>query len=194
MFDFAASFSVGLTYTQFLDAHGTDDQKRRWAAVRERVQLTPPQRARLNGFKREMKVLVLAGAWCGDCVNQCPIFDAFADACPRIQIRYLDRDANPDLANAIRVCGAPRVPTVVFLSEDDFFCGQYGDRTLSRYRELASQLSGAACSTGIVPLGSQGSAPTREPLQDWIDDWLNEFERVQLMLRTSARLREKHGD
>jgi hypothetical protein len=27
-----------------------------------------------------------------------------------------------------------------------------------------------------------------------VDDWLREFERVQLMLRLSPRLRQKHGD
>ena len=31
-----------------------------------------------------MKVIVLAGAWCGDCVNQCPILDHFAAATAKI--------------------------------------------------------------------------------------------------------------
>ena len=55
------------------------------------------------------------------------------------------------------------------------------------YRQLAAQLGGEACATGLVsktdPVGVQV-----------VQDWLNEFERVQLMLRLSARLRQKHGD
>ncbi len=41
-----------------------------------------------------MPVLVLAGAWCGDCINQCPIHEHFAAVAPVIQLRYLDRDAH----------------------------------------------------------------------------------------------------
>ena len=31
-------------------------------------------------------------------------------------------------------------------------------------------------------------------LEQATDEWLNEFERMQWMLRTSGRLRELHGD
>ena len=134
-----------------------------------------------------MKVFVLAGAWCGDCVNQCPIFDHFARATPTIRIRYFDRDQTPDLAERLSICGAARVPAVLFASEDDFSCGTYGDRTISKYRELASAAAGAACPTGIV-------LPGQSAIDGVIQDWLDEFERIQWMLRTSGRLRKLHGD
>ncbi|NQV23297.1 MAG: thioredoxin family protein, partial [Rhodopirellula sp.] len=66
--DFAAEFENGLSYSDFLAAHGTDDHQQRWAAVHEQVNLTTAQLAVLSGFVRQMKVLVVAGAWCGDCV------------------------------------------------------------------------------------------------------------------------------
>jgi hypothetical protein len=134
-----------------------------------------------------MKVLVMAGAWCGDCVNQCPIFEHFAAATDRIRLRFLDRDAHPDLAELLQTCGAARVPAVLFLSEDDQVCGRYGDRTLAKYRQMAANLGGAACPSGI-------NAPGDTLLAQVTQEWLDEFERIQLMLRTSARLREKHGD
>ena len=186
MLDYAAKFQQGLTYSQFLEKHGTEDHRKRWALMHSKIGLTPAQRELLTGWVREMKVLCLAGAWCGDCVNQCPIFDHFALVCPKIQLRFFDRDTHPDLAQAISICGAPRVPSVLFCSEDDHQIGFYGDRTLSRYRELGAQLSGAACSTGL---------PTDQGMINAVvQDWLNEFERVQLILRTSGRLRQKHGD
>ena len=46
---------------------------------------------------------------------------------------------------------------------------------------------GAACPTGLIPEESSLLAAVTQ-------DWLNEFERVQLILRTSARLRKLHGD
>ena len=37
--------------------------------------------------------------------------------------------------------------------------------------------------------------PPEQNLLDAVtQDWLDEFERAQLILRTSARLRQKHGD
>jgi len=76
---------------------------------------------------------------------------------------------------------------VVFLSEDFFECGRYGDRTLSKYREMASTLLGAACPTGIIK-------PDSSLLEAVTAEWLAEFERIQLMLRLSQRLRTRHGD
>lgn len=185
--DYGAKFLTGLSYADFLSTYGTEDQRRRWAAVHDQVALTPVQRELLAGFTREMKVLCLAGAWCGDCVNQCPIFDHFAAVNGRITVRYFDRDAHPDLGERLSVCGAARVPAVLFLSEDNHQVGMYGDRTLSKYRRMAADQLGATCPTGLVPEPQSLLAAVTQ-------DWLNEFERVQLILRTSSRLRQLHGD
>jgi hypothetical protein len=86
-----------------------------------------------------------------------------------------------------KINGGDRVPVVIFLSEDNEFCGLAGDRTLARYRAIALKQLGAFCMTGIVP-------PDQEEIALTLQDWLNEIERVQLMLRLSPRLRQKHGD
>lgn len=185
--DFGAKFEHGLSYAEFLKTHGTPDQQARWKSVFEQIKLTPAQQTLLASFKRSMKVLCVAGAWCGDCVNQCPIFEQFAAITPKIQLRFFDRDVHNTLAQELAVCGAPRVPAIVFLSEDNHPCGRYGDRTISKYRQVVTDLEGTACSTGIVPLGSS-------LLDSVIQDWLSEFERIQLILRTSGRLRQLHGD
>jgi len=187
MFDFAAKFAAGLAYDDFLAGHGSDEHRRRWADFHARVKLSRQQRSLVAGFTREMKVLCLAGAWCGDCVNQCPIFDHVAAANERIVIRYFDRDTHADLSDELKICGGARVPVLVFLSEDDFEVGRFGDRTLSKYRQLAADQLGPACPTGVVP-------PQQDLLDAVTQDWLDIFERVQLILRTSGRLRQKHGD
>ena len=185
--DFGARFEQGLSYSAFLEKYGSQEHQRRWQGVFDEVQLTDAQLELLRSFKREMKVLVSAGAWCGDCVNQCPIFAHFAAANDKIRIHYFDRDEDSDLAAEITICGAPRVPSLLFLSEDNHVCGRYGDRTLSKYREIAQQQGGASCPTGIAP-------PEQSLLQRVTQEWLDEFERIQWMLRTSGRLRQLHGD
>jgi len=68
----------GLSYSAFLDKYATAEQRRRWNDFHSRVVLTTAQQELLSSFRREMKVLIVAGAWCGDCIQQCPIFDHFA--------------------------------------------------------------------------------------------------------------------
>ncbi len=179
-------FEQGWVYGDFLDRYAKENQRERWHGVYERITLSDEQSRMLKSFTRSMNVVCLAGAWCGDCVNQCPILQRFADVNPVIQLRFVDRDAHPDLSDALSICGGHRVPMVVFLSEDHQECGRTGDRTLSKYREMAGSLEGAACPTG---LGQETSL-----LQAVTQEWLNEFERIQWMLRLSPRLREKHGD
>ncbi len=185
--DFTTLFPQGLSYTEFLDRHASESQRQRWDAVHDRVSLSQQQQTLLGGFVREMKVLVSAGAWCGDCINQCPIFDHFAAANDRIQVRFFDRDEHSGFAEAVSTCGGHRVPSVLFLSEDDHVCGRYGDRTLSTYRHMAETQLGPSCPTGI-------GAVNVELLTAVTAEWLAEFERIQLMLRLSGRLRELHGD
>lgn len=185
--DYGSKFKEGLTYEAFLDRYGSEEHQRKWWNFFDHISLTSAQTEVLTGFVREMKVLVLAGTWCGDCVNQCPIFEHFARATRTIQVRYFDRDDHPDLANELQTCGAPRVPAVLFVSEDNYVCGRYGDRTISKYRTMATQLGGAACPTGLVPAAGDLTSAV-------VQDWLDEFERIQLMLRTSGRLRKLHGD
>lgn len=187
MFDYAAKFPTGLTYQEFLLKHGTEEQRKRWHDWYPQVKLTDAQKSLLGSFKRKMPVLVFAGAWCGDCVQQCPIFEHFAEASSVLDIRYFDRDANPDLAAELKICGGGRVPVVVFLSEDYQQLGLLGDRTLSKYRQMAKTQLGDACPTGLGPANQELLAAVTQ-------EWLNEFERCQLILRLSPRLRQLHGD
>ena len=185
--DWSTVFAEALPYTAFLDRYATPAQRARWDAMHPRFALGDDQRALLGGFSRRMPVLCLAGAWCGDCINQCPAFAHFAGASPAIDLRFLDRDARPDVREALAVNGGHRVPVVVFLSEDGFEVSRYGERTLSIYRKLAADQLGPACPTGLVP-------PSDDALSLALSEWLGEFERAQLILRLSPRLRQKHGD
>ncbi len=191
MLDYATKFAEGLSYDAFLEVHGSDADRAKWAAALEQATLTAEQTALLAGFTRDMPVICLTGAWCGDCVSQCPILHRIASAAGsggggKVDLRFFDRDAHPDLADELQICGAARVPSVLFLAEDFAPTGRYGDKTLAKYRVAAGELSGAACSTGANEPDALRTAVTAE--------WIAQFERNQLILRTSGRLRKKHGD
>ncbi len=105
----------------------------------------------------------------------------------RVRVRFCDRDERKLLSQQLRLNGGDRVPVALFLSEDYDVCSMFGDRTLARYRALALKQLGASCPTGI-------GGPDPDELASTLQDWLNEFERVQLMLRLSPRLRQRHND
>jgi len=179
-------YQLGLPLVDFLVKYASDVHKERWRAMDAQVALSPAQRQLLGSFTRQMHVLCLTGAWCGDCINQCPIFEHFAAAAPRLSVRYLDRDEHADVQRVLQVNGGNRVPVVVFFSEDGFEVARYGERTLSKYRHMMRDHAGPNCPTGIVVSGDPLLAQVTQ-------DWLNEFERVQWLLRLSPRLRQLHG-
>ncbi|HZK81563.1 MAG TPA: thioredoxin family protein [Humisphaera sp.] len=180
-------FAAALSYSQYV-LTGTEEQQRRWKQVYDLAKLTEDQRQLTGGFVREMKVLIVSGIWCGDCVQQCPLQQRIAEGNPgKIDLRILDRDQHRDLAEKVRVNAGDRVPVAIFMAEDFELCGVYGDRTINRYRALAKRQLGPSCPIGVVP-------PDRDEMAATLKDWLDEFERVQLMLRLSARLRMKHSD
>ena len=167
---------------------GNEEQQRRWKQVYDAARLTDTQKQLVAGFVREMKILVFSGIWCGDCVQQCPLIQRIAEVNPaKIALRFVERPKETELPPELRVNAGSRVPVVLFFSEDNEWCATAGDRTINRYRALALARLGPMCPTGIV-------APERDELEATLADWLNEVERVQLMLRLTPRLRQKYQD
>jgi thiol-disulfide isomerase/thioredoxin len=184
---FSDKFAAALPYDAYVQT-GTDDQRNRWKQVYDLARLTDGQQTLLKGFVRQMNLLLISGIWCGDCVQQCPLIARIAEANPeKISLRILDRDQHRDLAEPFRMNGGDRIPVLISLAEDFEFCGVFGERTISRYRIFAHRYLGPACPTGII-------APDTEEIAATLADWLTEIERIQLMLRLSPRLRQKHGD
>jgi len=181
------TFEAGLPYQDYVST-GTPDQLRNWKAFHDVAGINDAQRTLLAGFKRRMNVVVSSGMWCGDCVQQCPFFDHIERTNPGvIRVRFVDRDEHAGFANSIKICGGMRVPVVVFANEDFDFVSLLGDRTLTRYRAIAARQLGPSC-----PM--PGAAVPADEVAATLTDWVEEFERVQLLLRLSTKLRERHGD
>ncbi len=171
---------------------GTPDQQASWKRFDEHSRAAAPvsdaQRRLLASFTRRSPVLVLSGLWCGDCVHQCPLLEQLAE-CNRdaMDLRFIDRDVAAELSERYMICGGRRVPTVLFLNEDFEFVSILGDRSLTRYRAMAAKQLGASCPLPGAPVPADEITATRQ-------DWLDEFERVQLVLRLSPKLRSRYND
>ncbi len=180
-------FASALPYSRYIQT-GSEEQQRRWKQVYDAAHLSDAQKQLVGGFVREMKILIFSGIWCGDCVQQCPLIQRIAEGNPaKIDLRFVERPKESELLPELRINAGSRVPVVLFLSEDNEWCATAGDRTINRYRAIARAKLGPLCPTGIV-------APDKDELDATLADWLNEVERVQLMLRLTPRLRQKYQD
>jgi thiol-disulfide isomerase/thioredoxin len=178
-------FARALPWDPYL---ATDERKAApWRAVYQRVHLAPQQKELVEGFTRQVNLLCVSGIWCGDCAQQGPLMERIAEASPRLDLRFIDRDEHPDLAAQVMINAGQRVPVVIFMAEDFEPVSILGDRTLSRYRAVAARQLGPSC-----PL--PGAPVPADELHATLQEWLDEIERVHLLLRLSARLRQKHSD
>lgn len=183
-----AWFEAAQSYEAYLAA-SPPDKAARWRGAEEKLPaLETEARGRLQGFGRELNLLLVSGVWCGDCVRQGPMIRQLVDACDDgVSLRVIDRDAIPALRDEVRILGAERVPVLVFLSEDFFEVGRFGDRMLARYRRKAQNEFGAACPvpSALIP---------EDELREERDEWLDILERMLLMVRLAPSLRQRHQD
>lgn len=178
---------AGKSYDAYL-ATGSAQQREDWQRIYQQAQLTDAQRRLIESFVRRINIIALSGIWCGDCVQQGPLIQRIVEANPTaIDLRWLDRDEHADLQAKVQINAGDRVPVLIFCAEDYEPVGWYGDRTLSRYRAIAQRQLGASCPMPGAPVDAQELAAT-------LQEWLDQIERVHLLLRLSGRLRQKHGD
>ena len=186
--DFLRShFEQGLPIEPFVS--GLDlTQQGQWQQRYEQLDISSDQQEILDSFKRNMKILCLTGPWCGDCALQGAALAKLAHACTEhIELRFLPRDESwAELIVSSMINAGTRVPVTWIMAEDFEPCARIGDRTLSRYRSMARKALGPD-SNVLAP------AP-EDPVQEVLQEMLDEVERVQWMLQLSPRLRERHGD
>jgi thiol-disulfide isomerase/thioredoxin len=163
------------------------DQSQRWAESTERApELTADQRARLQGYNRTVRVLLEGATWCLDCARITPYLKAIVEAVgEKAELRFIDRDASPELRDELKIMGAPRVPRVVILSEDWFEVDRLGDRSLSVYRSRMAREIGRGEDHGVL-------SPAARQIE--LAEWVDAIERTLIILRTAPALRKRYGD
>ena len=181
-------FDEGVSYRDFVALGEPEGHRPPWDQRYGQLELTPDQDTLVRGFTRQMNVLCLTGSWCGDCALQGSAMARIAEANKEtIGLRFLQRsDEQAELIVEATINQGFRVPVTWFLAEDFEPVAWFGDRTLSRYRSMARKALGER--SGVV------APPPADPVREVLREMLDQFERVQLLLRLSARLREKHGD
>lgn len=184
-------FNHAISYDQFVASGEPLGHRMQWDQRHGQLALDAGQAELVEGFTRTVNVLTLTGTWCGDCALQGAAMQRIAEVNPdRINLRFLPKtEEHADLIVKCSVNAGFRVPMTWFMAEDFEPVSRIGDRPLSRYRAIARKQLGPEHSGTLVL-----APPPADPVRDVLREILDEFERVHLLLRTSPRLREKHGD
>lgn len=187
-------WEAGLGYASLMAVADEKDAVR-WAKVYHAYSLTDSQRKVLAGFERPMKLLTLAGTWCGDCVTQCPLIERLAEGSDLVEHRLMRiEDAEDDLKQRFQINGGDRVPVMFILSEDYYLASAWGDRTLSRYRMLRNVRRANPDLERKEYYQLVGQESQRADLMvRTADELLAELERMQLLFQLSPRLNELHA-
>ena len=162
-------------------------EKERWLQRMERTpELTEEQKKRLQGYNRRLNILVYSGTWCGDCSRQVPMLLKISEvAGEKVSIRLIERETSKELMEELRILGATRVPVIVFLTEDFWEVGRFGERLLSLYRSKMAREIGRGVDQGQL---------SPKSLAREMSDWVDIFERMLIMVRLSPPLRRKYND
>lgn len=181
-------FDQGLSYADFVALGEPEGHRPPWDQRYDQLALDTRHEALVKSFQRRMHVLCLTGTWCGDCALQGSAMARIAEANPLIDLRYLLRsEVHAELIVKATINGGFRVPITWFFAEDFEPVLVFGDRTLSRYRSMARKQLPPDQANVLAPLPD-------DPIRTVLSEVLDLFERAQLLLRLSPRLRKKHGD
>ena len=93
-----------------------------------RAKAPPEAVARADALPARRFLLVLNEDWCGDAVNTLPYVAALADASPRLDLRVVGRDANPDLMDAHLTGTSRSIPVVIAYDAEFRELGWWGPR------------------------------------------------------------------
>lgn len=179
-------FDRGYRYDEFVALGEAEGHRPQWDQRYSQLELNDEQKSLVQSFTRETNILCLTGTWCGDCALQGAAMQRIAEANDGINLRYILRsEEHAELIVKNQINAGYRVPVSWFMAEDFSPISRFGDRTLSRYRSMARKALGDDAVLAPPP-----ADPVREVLQEVLD----EFERVHLVLRTSPRLRQRYGD
>ena len=93
-----------------------------------RATVAPSAIERARALPGRWQLLVLTEDWCGDSVNTLPVLARLVGTAPRMEMRLLSRDENPDLMSSHLSGGSRSIPVVMLLDGDFVERGWWGSR------------------------------------------------------------------
>ncbi len=105
------------TFREFLKT--VEAHRDLWHRLFERAHVPSEALERAESLPGRWHLLILVEDWCGDALGTLPYLARLTEASPKLDMRLLSRDENPDLMDA-HLSGTNRSIPVVMVLDDDF--------------------------------------------------------------------------
>lgn len=125
--DLRDRWEEGHTWDDYMDRE-VAAQRDLWEGVFRHGRVPLWATERIESLSRNWRLLVISEDWCGDASNLVPVIARLAEASPRVDLRIVKRDENPDLMDAYLTDGSRSIPIVVVLDQDFRPVGRWGPR------------------------------------------------------------------
>jgi hypothetical protein len=124
MLDFRSLWDGARTFDAFVASSG--NHRALWEGIHRIARL--PEWLGGTVLPGPRRLLVIAEDWCGDAVNTVPILARAAEVVPGLELRILERDANPEVMNRYLTNGSRSIPIVIVLDDELRELGHWGPR------------------------------------------------------------------
>ena len=119
-------FRAAPTYEQYVATARANAEL--WRGVYQLARVPDDLARRAADLPVSRHVLILSEDWCGDAVNTVPLIARIAAASPKVDLRVLARDENPDLMDTHLTNGARSIPIAIVYDADFQERGWWGPR------------------------------------------------------------------
>ena len=120
-------WDAGITWERYLGEE-IEEHLELWEGVFRRSETPKWALDQVEKLGLDWKLLVIAEDWCGDASNLVPVVARFALDAPRVDLRIVKRDENPDLMDMYLTNGSRSIPIVVVLDAEYRPVGHWGPR------------------------------------------------------------------
>ncbi|MCC6372569.1 MAG: thioredoxin family protein [Bacteroidia bacterium] len=90
----------------------------RMMRVEKTTQIGDSLKATLNKIKGNYIWLVITEGWCGDAAQNLPAFELIEKVCPKIELKLILRDDNPELIDRYLTNGSRSIPKLICFEKE----------------------------------------------------------------------------
>ena len=124
--DWKSVFDGAMEFDTWIEDGEKEENRRAMKEARASFSVDAPTAAFVAALERDVYVIAIAEDWCPDVVRHVPVLQGLADGSARVHVRYVTREAHPDVFIRFLTNGGESVPKFVFLSDRWVQCGDWG--------------------------------------------------------------------
>jgi len=148
LIDWRQLFAAGLGWHEWLATASKAEQRAELVSSYERFQPFAGTVSQLSHLRKQVHVIAIAEAWCGDVRRHVPVLQKLAEAGSRVAVRYITRQQSLEVFARFLTNGGEAIPKAIFLSADFVETGNWGPmpedgRRLIAHGKAANDITGA---------------------------------------------------